>query len=1683
MKSFDVVYAGQHYVDQQDGFSDDVVATLQQCLIFDITAAFGSHHQVQGRKTRRAGVESEQVQMCKTRLRVVSLASMLDFSLSFPRPLFTKDLRDNFESVLDLDVDSMLHYDGGLFRHFSPCVRDLATDPAAGIANRVCWDQGPLEVISPGGRAHQVRAHGGPMGSPSAEAGSTNIDLPDGPRVAQIRPQGYLNSMHVVAGPPSSQPRRGLRRKADKVARHETCIWTCNVTSWTSARLLVDWLVASDLAVDCLMLQETMRVAHEVPTVKSQSAQHKMHCLVGPAVVTEAVGKSAGTILMSRWNRGLAAASLPEGLVLDSSRLQLAHWPGIVPGGIIVGTIYLHDGCKVHDEKNQTLLRQLVAALKCIKLPFVVGGDWNMAPMVLASSGIPDALSAKIVHPVSYTYHSGGAASVLDFFLVSGIIAPAVVECKAYDGSPVSKHSPVRLKFSSDVFARTMTTLQKPPMYKHLNITSVANKPVCTMPHLGSCPGTKQLSSFYSDWARLAEDELNSLHGIQAGVCRRGQPLKYVTVRHAVKGSQHVQADPAASCFRQVSSFAKCYVKHRGSSSIAHTFWIRALKSSPRLASDVQWGVVRRHVRLWPLLDSCDILQLAEVWAAEASLREDRALRDRLREWTLWVNRAFDERGGSKVFSSIRGSGSEVSFLLPGGSGGDLHNLDIVEAASSHAKPWLELWRVHFASFDLDSIEDDGSLACPLPSVQQFRDLTATYKTLSAVGCDHWQAKFLGRLSDNRIEDLIHLMSHMMMTTRNPEQLNLLIVHLIPKGDVPGAVRPIGLFSTITRLLDRWFRWQYGRHWASRQPHQYHLGVSGQPIEKGLWRQACVTEYSTVTGRTAATILLDIVKAFENVGHQVVLSQARKQGFHLGLLKWLLAMFQQPRSIAYQQMLCPAVRATCSIVPGSSHADLLMRLMLQPVVELVRSLAPYAIIAVVVDDLQVTLHGGCDTVQRDMVKLVDRVFPFMEEQLRLPLSRPKLALVSNIGAVAQAIGRRRALLGRAVVKSVRNLGMDYAAGARTFSAVRKDRISKVFLRAKRLAFLRAGPVRAGRIARQALNPMGLFGVGVTGIADGCLRRLRTAMHIGIIAKPMSRSCTVDLAMLSKSHTDPAVEGIARPIELMSAGISCGWLARPMILTLHDHFLRRPVTIGQSFGPIGVAMSNLVKLGWQHRTAFTWSNDMMTTIDFDTISPFEVKKLVRQSVIRFLWRQASTRHRHLAHLVFPPLLQPLLEMLNPGHKSFIGHRGAGLLRVFLAGKFSYISGSVCKCGQGGFESGGTLLVHMFWDCPITYHVRREYGMYEPIVRAARAYADDPFFGSLFVADPRYNMPGPCEPPAVKWWLNEYGGEALFSGPCFGDGSVVDGGHEWSARAGWSIVEVTSIDRLPVEVRRSVCGTLPGLIQTISGAELYCVLIWLRHLSPLYTEHVYYSDSSWVVQGWNREFSTTEAWTPFRGIWESIELLRHDCPGVKVLKVKAHTTAKDVAHSVPLQCRREGNIFADGLAKEGARMHPTSAVVNNRLAKCNQLLLLLAPYYARLLVWIFDAKAQPDVVTYSRRCRYFVLPKHIFATGPGGLSRCVRCLRLRVDCRGGLLECTPDGARPHYILQLGGGMFCGRCGSYSFRQTKNLAIGCAGTPPSVEVGRRLGRMLDGRHPISGKILEGTDDSGDLLFSILF
>ena len=63
---------------------------------------------------------------------------------------------------------------------------------------------------------------------------------------------------------------------------------------------------------------------------------------------------------------------------------------------------------------------------------------------------------------------------------------------------------------------------------------------------------------------------------------------------------------------------------------------------------------------------------------------------------------------------------------------------------------------------------------------------------------------------------------------------------------------------------------------------------------------------------------------------------------------------------------------------------------------------------------------------------------------------------------------------------------------------------------------------------------------------------------------------------------------------------------------------------------------------------------------------------------------------------------------------------------------------------------------------------------------------------------------------------------------------------------------------------------------------------------------------------------------------------------------------------------------------------------------------------------------------------------------------------------------------FVLQTG--LFCGKCGAYSFSRTCKLAADCKGRPHSKAAAIRLARLYSGRHPILDKQLGYPRQLGD-------
>jgi hypothetical protein len=131
---------------------------------------------------------------------------------------------------------------------------------------------------------------------------------------------------------------------------------------------------------------------------------------------------------------------------------------------------------------------------------------------------------------------------------------------------------------------------------------------------------------------------------------------------------------------------------------------------------------------------------------------------------------------------------------------------------------------------------------------------------------------------------------------------------------------------------------------------------------------------------------------------------------------------------------------------------------------------------------------------KDMCDVVDAGFPMMEQELLLPLSRPKLALEANLASVSHAISRNRPHLRRATYNNRSQAG-------------------------KRL-ICRCCQVFPGT---QCSHPQGHRSCSSSLV--GQIGRLRSAVHGGVYVKPSGRSCTVNLALLERSGIDPAVSAI------------------------------------------------------------------------------------------------------------------------------------------------------------------------------------------------------------------------------------------------------------------------------------------------------------------------------------------------------------------------------------------------------------------------------------------------------------------------------------------------------------------------------------------------------------------------------
>ena len=234
-------------------------------------------------------------------------------------------------------------------------------------------------------------------------------------------------------------------------------VCTANVTTYSSA---LDLMKSTDF--DAYLFQETMRQESSVKLACSQTNRLSRHAVMNASVATPKGGTSCGVAAASPWRYGLRRLEIhPDIIKPPPERVLTCSWFGFANAGIPLITMYCHTGPGA-EEANKGLLWQVVALIRSLGGPYILGCDFNMTPVVLQTLGFVENIRGCIMAPSKATYNAAGASTLIDFFVVHEAIATGAT-AEVLETEFIKKHSPVVLSLPGASRERLIDVPVRPP--------------------------------------------------------------------------------------------------------------------------------------------------------------------------------------------------------------------------------------------------------------------------------------------------------------------------------------------------------------------------------------------------------------------------------------------------------------------------------------------------------------------------------------------------------------------------------------------------------------------------------------------------------------------------------------------------------------------------------------------------------------------------------------------------------------------------------------------------------------------------------------------------------------------------------------------------------------------------------------------------------------------------------------------------------------------------------------------------------------------------------------------------------------------------------------------------------------------------------------------------------------------
>ena len=1466
---------------------------------------------------------------------------------------------------------------------------------------------------------------------------------------------------------------------------HDTLV-TVNCTAWSS---FTGFLEAGAGGADLLMVQEHHLEDGAVAREEAWARGVGWSAKLGAATPTGRGGTSGGVGLLTRCHRGLGRAHGTHSVELVPGRAVCCLWNGGIPGGLVVVSAYLVCGTGM-GEANWEIVKTIASELRVLGRPFVLGGDFQQSPEELVDAGVMRLFDdAEIVRAQGAGAEAGGTCctkgqwSTIDFFLVSRALLPKIVSCELVLDAAIRPHRPVALTLQRGGHLPLQRVLAGPRPFPRTRPIGPARRPQTTWVRddaAVNCVETvAELDDYVGKWFEAAEEVLMGEFDVDPAKARwfqgRGGRARFKWERPAVKTMRG---------------------RAKTSTSARAWFWLAdrlgEIAKLPMDASGGRWEhrqALVAKIRAWcpptGLVDvrglwcerlrgvagaGCDQVRLWQGLAMDLAEAEhaafDSARRRQTRAWIAEI--CAGAAAGAHKVTKVPAGWRPAQLGLGQGAGGG-RPLARQEYVTELAITWRrDIWGTRAAPFTPEQFDGMVDEVLPRPTVAEVKAAARKFPEHTGLGADQWHPRHFDLLPAALLESWVDIMTKAESMGWLPAAMDLLTIVFIPKG--VDSVRPIGLFTASQRLWGK-LRRRVAEQWEKEHVRDYWWGGTGHSVESCVWQQGLNGEYAAATGRKAASVLLDLVKAYETLGHRMCAMRFREAAVPLRYARWCLRCYAGPRVLRVDGAFSEVFSVDSSIVAGCAGATTLLKAVLLKTCDLAVAraldMATVVKLFVVVDD--VTIQGVSageaakdlyEGFEQDMCDVTNAVVDDLENSVGGTVSEEKSVVIGSsrevVAKIVEGTGRKCSS-----ATATRNLGVDFSyvqAAAKTQS----NRIEQAKARVGRFAFLRSFGGQVAAVVRAGPLSSMVFGGGVQGASAAALARMRTTVGACAFGPLGGSSLTLRFLTARTRELDPAFAMTLAPLKMWAMAVWTGSAELLRKMAIAFSATQAKVEQGaslehQAAGPTVAVMIALRRLGWRAENLHTWVSDRGVRLPLRTICPRSMLIHGRLAVERWQWRHVAEQYP----LEFPGFdhggdLAPLRAALGPRSRLSGPQRSlvknAAVRRLWPDQRRAEAgyqeSGACAACGD---ELGS--LRHALYRCPAIEMNRycEDLGLLG--VEGASAVDEHHLFSRGILQDIRHLAPSPDRSGKVVW--DPAASKGYFEGHVFVDGSRLHGGDPLLARAGWGAAEVRVVN----EVVTRAWGPLPGLVQCIDAAEVHAVTMVLRFgVPPL---HVY-SDSEFFVHGWRRGQAWCEA--PGRAhadVWRTFWRAAEDFGGAAALtvsKVKAHATQAMVDGNLISEIDRWGNQVADEAAKRGAACHPNLDGFMQHLAEHRARGEVGVRWLGVGLLAAQRAGALPEALTMSQKterpCTLQLKRVEVIKDATWWAER-----RRQVIF---------EGAHPsHAMHQVGPYQFCAVCGHHGAQRLRALTEPCPRiTTPSRKY--LLKRMLAGLHPRTGEYL---------------